>query len=113
MELDRDRLGTAVKEDVPAMGMPFDALVVGDGQLRHALTLSRSSQDASSDAPLATGSASLAGVYRSVLPVALSLGLTTQEQSERWFDELARDAVEHADHHVLWPLLIGCWKRKR
>ena len=48
-----------------------------------------------------------------MLRVALSLGLTTQEQSERWFDELARDAVEHADHQVLWPLLIGCWKRKR
>ena len=63
--------------------------------------------------PLATGSAAIAGVYRSVLPVALSLGLTTQEQSGRWFDELARDAAAHPDHQVLWPLLIGCWKRKR
>jgi SAM-dependent methyltransferase len=62
--------------------------------------------------PFATGSALFAGVYRSLLPVALSLGLTTQEHSERWFDELARDAAEHADHQVLWPLLIGCWKHK-
>ena len=51
--------------------------------------------------PLATGSAPLAGVYRSVLPVALSLGLTTQERSERWFDELARDAARRTpDHQV-------------
>ena len=63
--------------------------------------------------PLATAGAMLAAVYRSVLPSALSLGLTTDERSERWFAELARDMAEHAQHVALWPLLIGAWKRKR
>lgn len=62
--------------------------------------------------PLATAGAMLAAVYRSVLPRALSLGLTTEQRSERWFAELARDAAEHAQHAALWPLLIGAWKRK-
>jgi hypothetical protein len=62
--------------------------------------------------PLVTASAMLAAVYCSLLPVALSRGLTTPERSERWRDELAADAAAHRDRQVLWPLLIGCWKHK-
>lgn len=62
--------------------------------------------------PLATTSAMLAAVYRSLLPVALSLGLTTEQRAAEWFAQLARDTAEHAQHAVLWPLMIGAWKRK-
>jgi SAM-dependent methyltransferase len=62
--------------------------------------------------PFAAASAMFGGVYRSVLPGALALGLTTEERSAAWFSELARDAVEAGDHAALWPLMIGAWKRK-
>jgi ubiquinone/menaquinone biosynthesis C-methylase UbiE len=62
--------------------------------------------------PLATASAMLAAVYRSLLPVALSLGLTTEQRAAEWFAQLERDTAEHAQHAALWPLLIGAWKRK-
>ena len=53
-----------------------------------------------------------AAVFRSLLPAAESLGVTTAEDAERWHDEFARDMREHGDHAALWPLLIGAWKRK-
>jgi hypothetical protein len=62
--------------------------------------------------PLATTSAMLAAVYHSLLPVALSLGLTTEQRAAEWFAQLARDTADHAHHAALWPLLIGAWKRK-
>ena len=62
--------------------------------------------------PLATASAMLATLYRSVLPVARSLGLTTDERSARWFEQLARDARGAGARTFMWPLLIGAWKRK-
>ena len=54
----------------------------------------------------------LVAVYSSVLPVALELGLTTEEESDAWFAAIARDMAEHGDRPALWPLLIGAWKRK-
>lgn len=62
--------------------------------------------------PLATAGAMIGAVYRSVQPVAESLGLTTRQRSERWVDDLAADAAAHGDHQALWPLMIGAWKRK-
>ena len=62
--------------------------------------------------PLATASTMLATLYRSVLPVARSLGLTTDDRSARWFEQLARDAGGADAHTFMWPLLIGAWKRK-
>lgn len=53
-----------------------------------------------------------AEVYRSVLPLAVRLGLTTRAGYDQWFREYARDTVEHPDYALLWPLLIGAWKRK-
>ena len=60
----------------------------------------------------AAASAMLGAVYRSILPGALALGLTTEERSEQWFSDLARDTVEAGDHVALWPLMIGAWKRR-
>ena len=51
-------------------------------------------------------------MYRSVLPTALSLGLTTPERSERWFEASARESAAADGHAALWPLLIGTWKQK-
>ncbi len=62
--------------------------------------------------PFAAASAMFGAVYRSVLPGALALGLTTEERSERWFEDLARDVAESGGHAAMWPLMIGAWKRK-
>jgi 2-polyprenyl-3-methyl-5-hydroxy-6-metoxy-1,4-benzoquinol methylase len=62
--------------------------------------------------PLRTAGAMLAAVYRSLLPAAIAMGLTTPEAAERWAEEFARDVRTHGDHAVLWPLLIGAWKHK-
>jgi hypothetical protein len=61
---------------------------------------------------LASAGAMLVAVYRSVLPVALELGLTTEDESEAWFAAIARDMAEHGDRPALWPLLIRAWERK-
>ena len=53
-------------------------------------------------------------VYQAVLPAALSLGITTADASDAWFEEFARDTGAGAgDHAALWPLMIGAWRRKR
>jgi SAM-dependent methyltransferase len=53
-----------------------------------------------------------AEVYRSILPLAVRLGLTTRVGYERWFQDFARDTAEYPDSALLWPLLIGAWRRK-
>jgi SAM-dependent methyltransferase len=50
------------------------------------------------------------GVYRSVLPLALQLGLTTKERSDWFCEQIA--GPELADFHVRWPLLMSAWKQK-
>jgi len=50
-------------------------------------------------------------VYRSVLPLALQLGITTEEKSQALFE--AMNSIPQEQYHsVLTPLLIGAWKRK-
>jgi len=61
---------------------------------------------------LRSGGWLFAEVYRSILPVALEHGLTTQLGYEQWCLDFARDAAEYPDAALLWPLLIGAWKRK-
>jgi SAM-dependent methyltransferase len=51
-------------------------------------------------------------VFRSVLPNAVSLGVTTPERGEQWFRDFARDASGDGDHVSLWALMVGTWKRK-
>jgi ubiquinone/menaquinone biosynthesis C-methylase UbiE len=63
-------------------------------------------------APLPALAPMYEAVYRSLLPSALALGLTTQAESDRWFAAFARECAGADRHAALWPLLIGTWKRK-
>jgi ubiquinone/menaquinone biosynthesis C-methylase UbiE len=50
-------------------------------------------------------------VYRSVLPRALELGVTTEADGERWLEDFSRSSGAHG-HTALWSLLISTWKRR-
>jgi SAM-dependent methyltransferase len=62
--------------------------------------------------PLATGRAIMAGTLRSLLPSALAHGVTTEPGATQVLAAIERDATRFPDYQVLWPLLIGAWKRK-
>lgn len=51
------------------------------------------------------------GVFRSVLPHALRLGITTEARSEMLLAGLAGLAPRD-DMWGRWPLLVSAWKRK-
>ena len=52
-----------------------------------------------------------AAVYRSLLPLALKFGITTEECSQHFF-QMASEAQDDENSYVLWPLIISVWKRK-
>jgi ubiquinone/menaquinone biosynthesis C-methylase UbiE len=62
--------------------------------------------------PLATGRLMLEGAFRSVLPTALAYGVTTEDGAAATLASIDRDATRFPDRPLLWPLLIGAWKRK-
>ena len=62
--------------------------------------------------PLPTGSTMLAQVFRSVLPVALAHGITTEEDAAETLATVEQDAARYPDGQLMWPVLIGAWKRK-
>jgi trans-aconitate methyltransferase len=62
--------------------------------------------------PIGTGRIMLESVFRSLLPVALDRGITTDDAAVATLAELDLDAGEFADRPMLWPLMIGAWKRK-
>ena len=62
--------------------------------------------------PLSQGQHFLAGVHNGLLATALAHGITTPDQSAAWRGAIAHDAELYPDRPVLWPLLIGAWKRK-
>jgi ubiquinone/menaquinone biosynthesis C-methylase UbiE len=53
----------------------------------------------------------VAAVYRSLLPLALKLDIITVAESEQFFRQI-EEAAGLGYHAVLWPLLLGAWKRK-
>jgi SAM-dependent methyltransferase len=61
---------------------------------------------------LAAGGPEVAAVWRSMLPAAVGLGLTTREHGDQWLEAFERDVTDHPSHTLLWPLLIGAWKRR-
>ena len=62
--------------------------------------------------PLASGRAVLEGTFRSVMPTAVAHGITTEQRAAATLAAIERDATAFADLPVVWPLLIGAWKRK-
>jgi SAM-dependent methyltransferase len=61
---------------------------------------------------LATGRAILERTFRSVLPTALAHGITTEEGAEATLAAFDRDVALYPQRPLLWPLMIGAWKRK-
>jgi SAM-dependent methyltransferase len=62
--------------------------------------------------PFATGRVLLESVFRSVLPAALAHGVTTEADAAAILSALDRDAAQFPDRPMLWPLMIGAWKRR-
>jgi ubiquinone/menaquinone biosynthesis C-methylase UbiE len=62
--------------------------------------------------PLATGRRLLESAFRSVLPTAVANGVTTESDGAMTLASIDRDATRFADRPMLWPLLMGAWKRK-
>ena len=62
--------------------------------------------------PLATDAEMLEAIYRSMQPAAIAFDLTTAARSEQWVDALWRDAALAGEEHVLWPLMVGTYKRR-
>jgi len=62
--------------------------------------------------PLVTGRAIVERTFRSVLPTALAHGITTEAGAATVLASIDRDATQFPDCQVVWPLLIGAWKRK-
>jgi trans-aconitate methyltransferase len=62
--------------------------------------------------PLASGSAMLGRTVRNLLPTAFEHGVTNEADSAATLAGLERDAARFAERSMLWPLLVGAWKRK-
>jgi 2-polyprenyl-3-methyl-5-hydroxy-6-metoxy-1,4-benzoquinol methylase len=62
--------------------------------------------------PIRTGRLILEGTFRSLLPAAYAHGVTTPEESEKALAALDREIAEDPDRPLLWPLMIGAWKRR-
>lgn len=52
-----------------------------------------------------------ASVYRSLLPLALKSGITTEQRSQWFFDQIAQEQKDD-ESYLLWPLIISAWKQK-
>jgi ubiquinone/menaquinone biosynthesis C-methylase UbiE len=53
----------------------------------------------------------LTAVYKSLLPLALKLDVTSEERSQRFLADTAA-AARNSLAYVLWPLILSVWKRK-
>jgi ubiquinone/menaquinone biosynthesis C-methylase UbiE len=49
---------------------------------------------------------------RSLLPRAIALGVTTDARMQSVFREVEQALIDGRQYSVLWPLMIGVWKRK-
>jgi SAM-dependent methyltransferase len=62
--------------------------------------------------PFATGQAMLEHTLRSVLPAAFARGITSERHADETLAALRRDAAGGPDRALLWPLMVGAWRRK-
>ena len=62
--------------------------------------------------PFGTGYTILEQTLRSVIPVATARGISSEQHIEQTLAALRRDAADLPDRALLWPLMIGAWRRK-
>jgi ubiquinone/menaquinone biosynthesis C-methylase UbiE len=62
--------------------------------------------------PFGAGRTVLERTFGSTLPTALAHGLTTEADAATTLADIDGDAARFAERPLLWPLLIGAWKRK-
>jgi ubiquinone/menaquinone biosynthesis C-methylase UbiE len=62
--------------------------------------------------PLADARRFFIGVHQGVASTAIAHGITTEQDAAALRAQIARDAERHPDRPVVWPLMIGAWKRK-
>jgi len=62
--------------------------------------------------PFAVGVRMLGAVFGSVRPGAVAHGVTSEDGAAGVAAALESDAAEFADRPMLWPLMIGAWKRR-
>lgn len=63
--------------------------------------------------PFSTGRPMLESVFRSVLPAAVAHGIATEAGAAAALAAVADDATHFPTRPMLWPLLVGAWKRKQ
>jgi SAM-dependent methyltransferase len=61
---------------------------------------------------LADGCRLFIGVHQGIASTAIAHGICTEGDAGALRARIVRDAERHPDRPVLWPLLIGAWKRK-
>ena len=54
----------------------------------------------------------LEGVVRSLMPAAIGGGLATESDAHALLARLHDSVTEDPDRPLLWPLMLGAWKRK-
>lgn len=66
-------------------------------------------------APLARWAPLMTGAYKSVLPRALELGITTRTAADGFFAAMTRAAAAEGDQRywLLTPTMVAAWKRRR
>ncbi len=62
--------------------------------------------------PLEPFAAMYRALCRSLLPKATELGVTTEARMQSVFREIEQALADGRQYAVLWPLMIGAWKRK-
>ncbi len=61
--------------------------------------------------PLATGGTLIERTFRSVLPRAIAGGIVSESDGAAALGAFERDMAAFGERPMLWPLLIGAWKR--
>ena len=83
------------------------------GSSRSRARRSRSSNDVAGRLDRLVDSAPmLEGVVRSLMPAAIGRGLVTASDAHALIARLHDSVAEDPDRPLLWPLLLGAWKRK-
>jgi SAM-dependent methyltransferase len=109
--------------DEQLAGFITDAFTAAGCEVRAGALLPRLFQQAGIGLPDATDVAGrldrlvdaapmLEGVVRSLMPAAIGGGLATESDAHALLARLHASVTEDPDRPLLWPLMLGAWKRK-